>query len=219
MRPDPNPTLSDDNIEMHLSNALGVQDQGPNIALAEKIVLTNNENAVAALIDILGNGKTPARTDAIKVLYEIGARDPSLIASFTNKFLVPLTGNNNRLVWGCLTALHEICKLRPDAIYPHLNAIILAADAGSVIAKDQAINILVILASHVSYAKDAMPMLFERLSSSANNQFPMYAKRCFPIMQTKEQKNTFLRILNLRLQSPLTPAKKKRIQALLKKLT
>ena len=80
------------------------------------------------------------KKDAIKVLYEIGVSNPTLIIPYTELFLHKMRSNNNRMVWGALTALAEISKIEGKVIASNIDNVLSAADAGSVIAKDKAIE-------------------------------------------------------------------------------
>jgi len=85
---------------------------------------------------------------------------------------------NNRNVWGALQALESIASEVPDVLAKNLDAIVDAADKGSVIAKDKAVGILSSVA-RAGHAK-AVPVLLERVMDAAPNQFPMYAELALP---------------------------------------
>jgi len=204
-------------IETQLSSALGRRDELPNIALADKIVLSGDRAAVTELVTILAHGNRPLKNDAIKVLYEIGDRNPSLISDHADAFLVQMHSASNRLVWGALTALACISRIAPAIIFDNLDDILLAADKGSVIAKDQAISILVTLAAETASADTVMPILLDRLKSSAVNQLPMYAEKIAPILPISHIP-VFKRILEDRLSGEMAPSKRRRIEAALRQV-
>ena len=64
-----------------LATALNRKDEIPNVALAEEIVRKNDAGAVSQLVANLYNRDKNIQSDCIKVLYEIGQRDPKLIAT------------------------------------------------------------------------------------------------------------------------------------------
>ena len=119
-----------------LSSSLGLRDEVPNQQLAQKIVDSNDIKAVKELVHLLQNSKQAIQYDCIKVLYEIGERNPKMILPFHHDFLTQLKSKNNRIVWGTMTALSIIAQEKPEEIFKNLSAIMQAADAGSVIAKD-----------------------------------------------------------------------------------
>ncbi|MEM7445066.1 MAG: hypothetical protein AAF414_17225 [Pseudomonadota bacterium] len=204
-------------VEARLASALDRRDEAPNIELAEELAQTQDMAAIADLAQILATGKQAAKSDAIKVLYEIGERDPSLIAGHTDAFLCLAVGGNNRLVWGALTALACICRVAPELIADNLDTILTAADKGSVIAKDQAMVVLVLLLADERHSASVAPVLLDRLAASAINQLPMYAERAAPVIPTGE-KSTFRKILEARLKDELPASKRKRLEKVMKRL-
>jgi hypothetical protein len=204
-------------IERRLASASGRRDEAPNIALAEELYRDHSPAGIAFVADILETGNREKQSDAIKVLYDIGARDPHLIVPHTQCFLKHIRSRNNRLVWGALTALAEICEIEPGSIGANLDAILAAADSGSVIAKDQAIQILITLKSDPDYAQTATGHLFERLQSAALNQLPMYAERVSAALQPADRQR-FLSILIDRISDDMPESKRKRLQKVIVKV-
>ena len=60
-----------------LASALGRNDERPNVELAEALVVKPDKAAIAELAAALSNGTVAQQNDAIKVLYEIGERNPT----------------------------------------------------------------------------------------------------------------------------------------------
>lgn len=195
-----------------LASALGRNDEQPNVELAEALAARPDAAAVAGA---LATGPTAVSNDAIKVLYELGALKPELVAPHAAAFLTLLGGKNNRNVWGALQAIEAITSLQPDAVLAQLRAIISAADKGSVIAKDKAVAILAKLAAAGHGAK-ALPILLERLEGAAPNQFPMYAEQALPVIDAS-YRAAFVRLLETRLGSIEASAKRTRVEKVLRK--
>ena len=202
------------NVLEKLASALGQRDETPNIALAEAIATTEDQAAVRALVDGLQQKKATAN-DCIKVLYEIGERTPDLIVDYLEDFTVLLSHKNNRLQWGAMTALYWISKVKPDSIYKHLVPILEAANQGSVITRDYAVNILIQLASCAAYAEDAQDLLLEQLQQSPVNQLPMYAERASPII-AQSHHTRFIEVLTQRLNDIEKASKRKRLEKVIK---
>ena len=120
-------------------------------------------------------GPVRQANDAIKVLYEIGARNPELIAAQCPVFSQALRSTNNRQVWGAMTAIDTVAERRADALVAELPAIIDAADKGSVIAKDHCNSILVKLA-RAGYGDRAVPILVERLRARRAQPVPQLCR-------------------------------------------
>src|SRR6476661_5896203 len=100
-----------------LASALGRRDETPNTALAKQVAAKKDKVAIQELVDNLSNKSKDIQNDCIKVLYEIGEIDPSLIAQYINEFVSLLSHKNNRLQWGAMTALSTIVLEKPKEIY------------------------------------------------------------------------------------------------------
>jgi hypothetical protein len=199
-----------------LASALERNDERPNVELAEALVAKPDKAAVAELVGALTTGSVAIQNDAIKVLYEIGERSPKLVAGHADAFLMLLKSRNNRNVWGALQALDSIAAERSKALLARLDDILAAADKGSVIAKDRAMSILAKLAA-AGHGAVNMPILIARLADSAPNQFPMYAELAAPIA-TGEYRQKLTATLEARLPQIEQPAKRERIEKVLRKL-
>jgi hypothetical protein len=197
-----------------LANALGRNDERPNVELAERLAGKPDSRAIRELIGALNAGTSAVQNDAIKVLYEIGERRPELFGpSDVEAFLAALKSRNNRLVWGGMSALAAVAGTQPALIAKQLPAIIEAADKGSVIAKDKAIAILVALAQQ-GHATAALPILLERLAEAAPNQFPTYAEQIATVAD-RTQKPKLVAVIEKRLPKVTGDAKVKRLRKLL----
>jgi hypothetical protein len=190
-----------------LAGALDRRDEAPNVDLAQDIVSRRHMAAIAELADAVRSGPTRQANDAIKVLYEIGARDPELIAAQCPVFVEALRSSNNRKVWGAMTAIDTVAERRAATLVAELPAIIAAADKGSVIAKDHCNSILVKLARS-GYGELAVPILVERLRT---------AEEIAPVL-TPAARPGFLAVLKDRVGSMMQESKRKRVEKLLAKL-
>jgi hypothetical protein len=199
-----------------LASALGRNDERPNVELAQALASKPDHKAIAELIEALSTGTTAQQNDAIKVLYELGDRAPELVTPHTDAFLALLNSKNNRNVWGAMQALDAVAQQNPDAVFAALPQILVAADRGSVIAKDKAMSILTQLAS-VGLASEVMPVFLARLETSVPNQFPMYAEFGALVMDDAH-KDAFVSILLSRV-GKLAPAKRARVEKVLRKLS
>jgi hypothetical protein len=199
-----------------LAGALGRNDERPNVELAEALAAKPSKAAVDELTALLSAGTTAQQNDALKVLYELGARKPELIAPHLPAFLALLKSKNNRNVWGALQAVDAVVAEDPKVVFKALSDILGAADKGSVIARDKAMSILSQLAS-AGYGKAALPVFLDRLEASAPNQFPMYAEFGAPVIDAGHR-SRFVAIIEARLPK-LPPAKQARLGKLLRKLS
>jgi hypothetical protein len=198
-----------------LASALGRNDERPNVELAEELAAKPDAAAVVELVGAL-SGPTAVSNDAIKVLYELGALRPELVAPRVGAFLALLGSKNNRNVWGALQAIEAVTQLVPETVVVSLPAIVSAADKGSVIAKDKAVQILAKLAA-AGYAEAALPVLLERVENAAPNQFPMYAEAASLVVDAAHRER-LARILEARLARIEASAKRVRVEKSLRRL-
>jgi hypothetical protein len=203
-------------IADRLAGALDRRDEQPNVALAEEIATSGDRTAVGELVALVRSGTTRQRNDAMKVLYEIGARDPELIGGHCPVFLEALGSKTNRQVWGAMSVLDTVAEMRAEQIAAELPRIIEAADRGSVIAKDRCTSLLTKLA-RAGFADKAVPILVERLKTAAPNQFPTYAEETASVV-TPEAKPGLIETIRERLASMTQRAKRDRMEKLLRKL-
>ena len=201
-----------------LASSLDRRDEVPNQELAKQIATKKDKKSVQELIDNLNNKSKDIQNDCIKVLYEIGEINPSLISDYAKEFIALLEHKNNRLQWGAMTAINTITLENPKVIYASLIKIIAAADRGSVIKKDYGVNILIKLCSLKQYADNAFSLLIEQLLSSPTNQLPMYAEKAMPLINDKN-KALFIKTLTSRLDDIEKDTKRKRVEKVIKKFS
>lgn len=199
-----------------LASSLGRKDELPNQALAKEIVVANNQNAIKELVENLLHKNKNIQSDCIKVLYEVGDSKPQLIAPYLDVFVNLLSHKNNRLQWGAMMALNYISSVKPAAIYNHLSQILMATDKGSVITRDQAVNLLIQLTAIPKYSENTFLLLVEQLLKCPTNQLPMYAERAIPIIN-KKNKVLFAETLVSRLDEIEKESKRKRVEKVIKK--
>lgn len=204
-------------IRASLASAGGRRDEGPNVALAIALVKADDTTSIANLVDLTLTGNKATQNDAIKVLYEVGARNPSLIAGHGEAFVALQSDRNNRLVWGGMTALHEISRINPGFISGHFGTIRDAANRGSVIARDQWVNILIVLARHDQWSDQALAELLDQLRTCALNQLPLYAERSIAVIPAN-MRGRLEQCLRARLDETMKPSKRKRLEKVLQRI-
>jgi len=200
-----------------LATALNRRDEVPNQELARQLAAKSDQQAVKELVDNLSNKSRDIQNDCIKVIYEIGELKPALIAPYAKNFLGLLNSKNNRLQWGAMAALDKMTAEDPKLIYTSLPQIMDACNAGSVITRDNGVNILIRLCAIKAYAANASGLLMEQLMNCPVNQVPMYAERAMPIINEKNKK-TFIQTLSSRLKDIEKETGKKRVEKIIKKL-
>ncbi|MFN7967341.1 MAG: hypothetical protein U0V87_16815 [Acidobacteriota bacterium] len=200
-----------------LSSALGRRDERPNQALAREIVQHSNREAVAELVQALGDSDRRIKSDCIKVLYEVGKDSPSLIAGYCNAFGELLDSKHNRLVWGAMIALDTIAEENPRAVSALIAKIVAVANEGSVITRDHAVGILAKLGDMKPYAEKCVPLLIEQLRESPDNQFPMYAELSAQI-RNEAHRAVLRRTIQVRLKTLKKESQQRRVLKVLRQL-
>lgn len=201
-----------------LATAFNQRDEVPNQELAKEIVRTNDRAAVKELVENLANKDKRLQSDCIKVLYEIGGREPALIAPYYREFGKLLDSKNNRLVWGAMIALDSLTMQEPKGVHGLLAKVLDVADRGSVISRDHGVGILVKLGTLKQYAGECMPLLLEQLLACPNNQFPMYAEMSLALVNDKNRA-ALQNVMTRRLDGLEKKSHEKRVAKVLKRLT
>ena len=192
----------------HLQNR---RDEVPNQELARELVERKDHAGIREIADNLWNKDKNIQADCVKVLYEIGYIDPSLIADYAEDFLKLLRSRNNRLVWGGMIALSTIAEIRADFIHAHLKEILKAMDAGSVITVDNAVKTLALAASKEAYRTVIFPYLLKHLRECRPKDVPQHSEKSLPAVDANN-KDEFIAVLEKRMEdlsaSQITRVKK-----------
>jgi hypothetical protein len=183
-----------------LASSLGRRDDVPNQELARVLAAKKDKKAIRELVENLWNKDKNIQSDCIKVLYEVGAIEPKLIADYADDFVKCLRSKNNRLVWGGMTALAEVAKANPDAVFKHLNEIKKAKESGSVITVDNSISTLAYTASaDDKYNKELFPYLLKHLSGCRPKEVPQHSEKVIPAINASN-KAEFIKVLEKRME-------------------
>ncbi|MBK9731840.1 MAG: hypothetical protein IPO83_11240 [Chitinophagaceae bacterium] len=200
-----------------LASSLDRRDEEPNIELGKKIAAVADRNAVKELVSCLHHKNKNIRHDCIKVLYEIGERNPPLLVPYFSEFIALLETGNSRMLWGAMTALDYMALEVPDAMYKALSKIETAAGKDSVIARDHAVGIMAKLSSIGKYEAQSFRLLIRELQSCPLNQLPMYAEKTLETI-SKKNKPEFRKTLNERLTEIKKDSQRKRLMKVLDQL-
>jgi len=175
------------------------RDEVPNQLLAKQLASAKDRKGVREIADNLWNDNPGVQSDCLKVLYEIGYLDPSLIAGYGEDFLKLLHSKNNRLVWGGMIALSTIAGIKAKELGPHVPDIIKAIDRGSVITQDSGVKALALIASAGSaYEKSIFPHLLKHLATCRPKDVAQRAEKVLPAVTTANRA-AFTKVLEQRL--------------------
>ena len=183
-----------------LASSLGRRDEIPNQELAQDLAASQDRQGIQEIAENLWSNDRNIQADCIKVLYEIGSIEPGLISDYAEDFVKLLRSKNNRLVWGGMTALGEVAKANPDAVFKHLDEIKKAKEIGSVITVDNAISTLAYTAvANKKYSEAVFPYLLEHLLSCHPKEVPQHAEKILPAVRSAN-KVDFVKVLEKRME-------------------
>ena len=195
---------------------LGRNDEEPNIGLANELSISKNGKEIKEIVEGLYNEKEQIANDCIKVLYEIGERDPNLIAEYVFNFIKLLKDKNNRLVWGSMIALSKIASLKSKEIYENIETVRKAYEKGSVITVDNSISVFAeISKANIKYEKVIFPIIIKHLKECRPREVPQHCERAF-VCINKNNAQEFTKILRERIGS-LSESQQKRVSKIIKK--
>jgi hypothetical protein len=175
------------------------RDEAPNQELARQLAAAQDRDGICEIAENLRNKNKSIQADCIKVLYEIGYIDPSLVAEFAEDYIKLLHSRNNRLVWGSMIALGTVAELRAPLVVAHLDEIEKVMDNGSVITVDNGVQALARAASRdEKYSREIVPYLLEHLRTCRPKDVPQHAEKSLPAVNANN-KTRFINVLNGRM--------------------
>jgi hypothetical protein len=191
------------------------RDEALNVELAKELAAKKDKAGIGEIAAELSNKNANIANDCIKVLYEVGAIDPSLIADYASDFLKLLQSKNNRMAWGAMTALAAIAELKADVIYKQLSAVQEAMTNGSVITMDNGVKVLALVAAS-SKARSAkvFPFLLTHLATCRPKDVPQHSEKSL-VAVTAGNQEAFVAVLNKRLPK-LTASQATRVKKVIK---
>lgn len=202
----------------HLAYSLGRSDEAPNMTVAETIAGSKDNSAVSEMIALLAHMKTGIRSNAIKVLYEVGERDASLITPHVLDFILLLVHKDNRMRWGAMSALAVISDVKPALLADHLAKVVAAMDSGTVITRDHGMTILANVAKLKKHHSDCMALMLEQIEKAPVNQVNQYAEKMAAVISAPYVQ-PLIRLIDSREDVKEFPPKKKRIEKLILQLS
>ncbi|MEQ8239265.1 MAG: hypothetical protein RIA69_08620 [Cyclobacteriaceae bacterium] len=203
-------------IIAQLSTSLNRRDQGPNKALAKKLINEKNEADIAELIQII---KHPPNQkilfDALKVSELLSEKDPNILANDFDLILTHVKSKTNKVAWMAMCVLSHISPFRQKETYQVLPSILHIMDHAGVIQRDKGITIL--LALYKNYTDEVGSLLLDQILSCPPNQVGQYAEKWMSMI-SEEEKPGLISALEQRLAEFDHPSHIKRTTKNLKKL-
>ena len=176
------------------------RDEVPNQQLAADLVRTMNKAGIKEIAENLQNENPQIQADCLKVLYEVGFKNPSLVSGYVEDLLKLLGSKNNRLVWGAMIGLSTIADLQPTAVGRHADEIVATIRKGSVITADNGVKTLAIVASRAPrYKTKLVAFLFDHLESCRPKDVPQHSEKIL-VAVDRRNKSKFIKVLNSRIE-------------------
>ncbi len=195
----------------------GRRDEVPNQELAGELARSKNREGIQEIADNLLNRDSHIQADCLKVLYEIGYLDPSLISRYAEAFLQLLDSKNNRLVWGAMIALSTIAELTSESIGAHAERIKEVMGKGSVITVDNGVKVLAVIASRQpTLRKELTAFLYEHLRTCRAKDVAQHAEKV-RVAVGHSGKAEFLKILESR-AGELSASQLKRVRKVIEEV-
>ena len=192
------------------------RDEVPNQELARDLAARNDRAGIHEIAENLWNKDPAVQSDCLKVLYEIGGLEPGLISDYVGDFLKLLASRQNRLVWGSMIGLSTVAAVKADELFPHSEEIERAMEAGSVIAVDNGVKTLALVAAQrPAYAEALFPYLLDHLACCRPKEVPQHAEKTLVAVRAAN-KAQFIRVLEQRMRD-LSPAQAARLRKVLRK--
>jgi hypothetical protein len=192
--------------------------QAPNVALAKALAAARDTVGIREVAESLLNKDGQVAADCIKVLYEIGAVEPALIAGYGADFIKLLGSKNNRLVWGGMTALAAIAPLSAAELFKQWLVLRDATEGGSVITADNGILTLARLAATSPARRKAiLPYLLEHLGACRPKEVPQRAEKIAAAVDAGNRA-AFVAVLEKR-RGDLSAAQAARVKKIIRNVT
>ena len=193
------------------------RDEVPNQELARQLAQSRDQSGIDEIAANLANQNSNVRSDCLKVLYEIGYLDPTLIAPYVEDFLRLLSSRDNRLVWGAMIALGTIADLRPHELWAQIALVRATVAHGSVITVVWGVRVLAkTAAADPVYNASIFPSLLEVIKTCIPRDVPTHAESMLPAVNP-DNLPPFKAVLQQR-QPELSPAQLSRMKKVLKHL-
>jgi hypothetical protein len=194
------------------------RDEVPNQELARELAEKRDKAGIREIARNLWNENADVQSDCVKVLYEVGAIEPRLIAGYAGDFLKLLGSKNNRLVWGGMTALAAIAAVSAGELFESWQTLRDAVESGSVITADNGIKALALVASTDAARRKAIfPYLLKHLGACRPKDVPQRVEK-IAVAVDASNRAAFVAALEKRM-GDLSTAQAARVKKMIKQIS
>ena len=196
---------------------VGRRDEVPNQELARELAEAGDERGVSEMVEHLDDGNKSVASDCLKVLYEVGYIDPTLIEPYTGTFIDLLKSRQNRMVWGGMIALWTVADSRYEAIWERIDEVLDALEGGTVITVVSGVKALAVVASKSpEYEERLRPVLFAILRQCKPKLLATHAEDML-VMLNGGNREDFLEVLRAR-DDELSRSQRTRVNRVVRRL-
>lgn len=182
-----------------LAHLRGIAGEVPNKELAIKLIRTKNRAGIREIAANIWHQDKRIQANCLKVLSEIGMREPKLVTFCVDDMFPMLASRNNRLVWGAMQVISAVAPVAPKAVFAGRARIMKALTTGSVITTDHGILSLAIVASKgAAFSKVLFPYLMRDLQSCRSQDVARHATYIFRAVNPRTR-DAYLAALGARL--------------------
>ena len=195
---------------------MGRRDEEPNELLGKKLADEQNLEGIKEIANYLNDKNKSIQSDCLKVLYQIGYANPSLIKDYLDVFIKFLDSKNNRMVWGSMIAIAGIANVDPANVIKEKNLILEKVRTGTVITNVHGVYVIINLSkTNDKYYKELKETLFSLQDECRPVDFPKRAEIMIEAIKD-EDLDEFIQLLEER-KPVLSAAGIKRIDGAVKK--
>lgn len=195
----------------------GRRDEVPNQELARELARGKDAEGIAEIAAHLADRNRSIASDCLKVLYEIGYLEPSLIAPHTGDLLALLDSRNNRMVWGAMIGLAAVAPLRPGEIWKRIETVAEKTEKGTVITLVWGIRVMArVAAARRQYASKLAPILLRHLATCNPRDVPTHLESMLDLAAARGVEE-FLSAAHAR-EGGMTPSQRARLRKVERKL-
>jgi len=175
-----------------------IRSEVPNQQLAAELAQEKDTAGIREIAQNLTHQNQNVCSDCLKVLYEIGYIEPTLVAPYVQDFLILLNSKNNRMVWGSMIALATIASLRPEEIWAEIETLLKIFEKGTVITVVWGIRLFAgLAAARPDYSEVLFPIMLHTLETCIPRDVPTHVESMLSAINT-DNKQLVLDILSSR---------------------
>jgi len=190
-RPDKGTEAESDSQDQAEPKAAKPKKGGGAAATAEQLIENKATQQIAEHAgQMLDDGHPTTATQSARVIGEIVARKPEVVAPLVDRFVSGITSGNRRVVQTSAEALPAIAKVAPARVAKHLEKLKPAFSNASDVGKDGLVRTFAALcAASVAYQRRLEPVLKQALGEAGSKILVEWTKAVLPALKGEPHAN------------------------------